>query len=57
MEHPALAPEVLAAEEAVALIQDGQSVAIGGSGSGHAIPDKLLEALGRRFRETSHRVN
>ena len=54
MEHPALAPEVLAAEEAVALIQDGQSVAIGGSGSGHAIPDKLLEALGRRFRETSH---
>ena len=52
MPHSALASEVLAAEEAVALIQDGQSVAIGGSGSGHAIPDKLLEALGRRFRET-----
>ncbi len=52
MGYSALAPEVLSAEEAVALIKDGQSVAIGGSGSGHAIPDKLLEALGRRFRET-----
>ena len=53
MGYSALAPEVLTAEEAVALIQDGQSVAIGGSGAGHAIPDKLLEALGRRFRETN----
>ena len=43
---------VLTAADAVALIDDGRSVAIGGSGSGHCIPDILLEALGRRFSET-----
>ena len=40
------------AADAVARIPDGASVAIGGSGSGHAIPDALLAALGDRFRET-----
>ena len=45
---------VLTAADAVALIDDGRSVAIGGSGSGHCIPDILLEALGRRFSETRH---
>ncbi len=43
---------VLSAAEAVARIQDGQTIGIGGSGAGHAIPDKLLAALGRRFRES-----
>lgn len=38
--------------EAVARIPDGASIAIGGSGSGHAIPDALLAALGDRFRKT-----
>ena len=47
-----LTKPVVTAGEAVALIQDGKTVAIGGSGAGHAIPDKLLEALGRRFMET-----
>ena len=45
-------PLVLSAEEAVALIANGTTVAIGGSGAGHAIPDKLLWALGRRFEES-----
>lgn len=44
---------VVTAPEAVNLIRDGSTVAIGGSGSGHAIPDILLAALGKRFRETS----
>ena len=52
MGRSTLAPELVSPEKAASLIQDGQSVAIGGSGAGHAIPDKLLEALGRRFRET-----
>jgi acyl CoA:acetate/3-ketoacid CoA transferase len=43
---------VLAPAEAVSRIGDGSTVAIGGSGSGHAIPDILLAALGKRFRET-----
>ena len=40
------------ADEAVARIPNRASIAIGGSGSGHAIPDALLAALGDRFRKT-----
>ncbi len=47
--HPLEKP-VVSAGDAVAQIPDGATIAIGGSGSGHAIPDKLLEALGNRFR-------
>ena len=43
---------ILSADEAVAQIQDGQTIAIGGSGSGHSIPEQLLAALGRRFRQS-----
>jgi propionate CoA-transferase len=45
---------VLSAAEAVQFIRDGQTVAIGGSGAGHAIPDILLRALGGRFRASGH---
>ena len=40
------------ASSAVQRIPDGASVAIGGSGAGHAIPDALLSSLGERFRAT-----
>jgi propionate CoA-transferase len=40
------------AAEAAALVRDGDTLLIGGSGGGHAVPDALLEALGSRFRET-----
>jgi propionate CoA-transferase len=40
------------AEVAASLVRDGDTVLIGGSGGGHAVPDALLAALGRRFRET-----
>lgn len=43
---------ILTADEAAAHIQDGQTIAIGGSGSGHSIAEQLLAALGRRFRQT-----
>ncbi len=41
---------VLDADAAAALIRDGSTVAIGGSGAGHSIPERMLEAIGRRFR-------
>ncbi|MBI4875876.1 MAG: hypothetical protein HY822_14665 [Acidobacteria bacterium] len=41
---------ILTAGQAAAWIRSGQTVAIGGSGAGHAIPERMLEALGRRFR-------
>ena len=40
------------AAEAVRRIPDRASVAIGGSGAGHAVPDVLLSGLGDRFRST-----
>ena len=43
---------VLTAGESVARIRDGQTVAIGGSGAGHSIPEALLAAIGRRYRAT-----
>lgn len=49
----ALERPVVSAAEAVARIPDGATVAVGGSGSGHAIPDKLLAALGQRFRQSN----
>lgn len=44
----------LSAKEAVAYIPDGASLAVGGAGAGHAVPDKILEALGERFVRSGH---
>ena len=49
----ALERPVITAAAALERVADGATVAIGGSGAGHAIPDKLIEALGERFRKTS----
>ena len=38
-------------DEAASLVRDGDTLLIGGSGGGHAVPEALLAALGRRFRE------
>jgi len=38
------------ADEAVKLVRSGDTIVIGGSGGGHAVPEALMEALGRRFR-------
>jgi len=43
---------IVTADEAVRHIQDDQTIAIGGSGSGHSIAEQLLAALGRRFRQS-----
>lgn len=45
-------PLFLDADEAVAMIRPGDTVAIGGSGGGLVEPDLLISALGARFRDT-----
>jgi len=42
----------LEAEQAVRFIKDGATVAVGGAGAGHAVPDKILKALGELYLET-----
>jgi len=42
------------AEEAVARIPDGATIAIGGAGAGHAVPDKILKAMGESYTRTGH---
>ncbi|SEP29592.1 propionate CoA-transferase [Methylobacterium sp. ap11] len=41
--------KVITASQAAALVRDGDTVLIGGSGSGHAVPEGLIEAVERRF--------
>ena len=38
--------------QAASLVRDGDTLLIGGSGGGHAVPDALLAALGARFRDS-----
>ena len=45
--------KVLAPEEAVALIRDGMTLAIHGSGGGVCEPSLLLRTLGEHFAETA----
>jgi propionate CoA-transferase len=45
---------VISADEAALLVRDGDTVLIGGSGGGHAVPEALMAALGARFRKTGH---
>src|SRR4051812_43175078 len=40
----------VAAEQAVRLVRSGDTILIGGSGGGHAVPEALMAALGARFR-------
>lgn len=43
---------VIPADKAVAIIQNGDSLLIGGSGGGHAVAESLIVALERRFLDT-----
>ncbi len=44
--------KVISAAEAATLVRGGDTVVIGGSGGGHAVPEALMAALGQRFRDT-----
>ena len=41
--------ERISADEAAALVEDGDAILISGSGGGHAVPDTLLAAVEKRF--------
>jgi propionate CoA-transferase len=41
---------IVTADEAARVVRSGDTVLIGGSGAGHAVPDELIAAVGRRFR-------
>ena len=43
---------VVTVEQAVGLIQEGDTVLIGGSGGGHAVPESLIVGLRRRFESS-----
>jgi propionate CoA-transferase len=45
---------VVTADAAVRLVHDGDTVVIGGSGGGHAVPESLIVALERRFLQEGH---
>ncbi len=43
---------IVTADVAAGLVRDGDTILIGGSGFGHAVPDSLLEAVERRFLQS-----
>jgi propionate CoA-transferase len=45
---------VVTADDAARLVHDGDTVLIGGSGGGHAVPETLIVAVERRFLEEGH---
>lgn len=45
--------QVVSFEEAVSLVHDGDTLLIGGSGGGHAVPEKLIASLEARFLENA----
>lgn len=46
--------KVISADEAAGLVEDGDTLLIGGSGGGHSVPDALMAAVERRFLATAH---
>ncbi|MDY8108726.1 CoA-transferase [Fulvimarina sp. 2208YS6-2-32] len=48
-----MAVKFITAEEAAKLVETGDTLVASGSGGGHAVPEALLAALGRRFGETN----
>jgi propionate CoA-transferase len=49
--------KIVEATEAVKVIKDSSTVAIGGAGAGHAVPDEILKALGNYYLQTGHPRN
>jgi len=44
-----MAPRIVTADEAAKIVDSGDTILIGCSGAGHAVPDTLIAAIGRRF--------
>ena len=46
--------KLISVRQAVELLKDGQSFVVGGSGAGHALPQKFIDELESVFKETGH---
>jgi len=44
--------DIITKEQAARLIQDDDTICIGGGGAGHAVPDEILKALDQSYRDT-----
>ncbi|RME85729.1 MAG: 3-oxoacid CoA-transferase, partial [Caldilineae bacterium] len=46
--------QVISLEQAARLLHDGDTLLIGGSGGGHAVPEALIKAVAERFQAEGH---
>ena len=49
--------KIVTASEVMAKIKSNATIAIGGSGHGHALPEKLIEALAEHYQKTGNPKN
>jgi len=49
--------KLIEANKVPGLIKNNSTIAIGGAGAGHAVPDKILKAIGEHFKETGRPRN
>jgi propionate CoA-transferase len=49
--------KIITADQAAELIQDEQTVCIGGGGAGHAIPDEIMKSIGQRYKQSEKPEN
>ncbi len=52
-----MAARVVSAAQAAAIVRSGDTILIGGSGGGHAVPEALMAALGSAFWRTASRAS
>lgn len=45
---------IIDVREAVGLVRDGSTIVVGGSGAGHALPQRFIDELAAAFVETGH---
>lgn len=46
--------KVITVRDAVGLVQDGATIVVGGSGAGHALPQRFIDELAAVYTETGH---
>jgi propionate CoA-transferase len=49
--------QIMNATQAAALLDDGDTILVGGSGNGHAVPEKIMAAIEQRFLAEGHPRN
>lgn len=49
--------QIMTAAEAAALVADGDTILVGGSGNGHSVPESIMAAIEQRFLAEGHPRN